>query len=378
MAGFRSGVKIGVVVLAATLVPAAAAAQGKPSLVAVDPVIVEPLSQTMPVLGRFVARQTGAVSAQVGGPVAEVMVNVGDRVRAGDILVRLSTESTTSVRDLRAAQLRESEATLENAKAQAQLGELELRRLENLKKSAAFSQAQYDEKRTVLARLRASVAGAQAVIARTRANLDLAELDLRRAEIKAPYNGVVVHRHISAGAYVNPGAALVTLVNDEDLEIEADIPSDRLAGLAAGREVRVYLDESRDFLAVVRAIVPMESALTRTRPVRFTADFGDPVAMGLAADQSVTVMLPVGARRDVVTVHKDAVIARGANATVFVVEAGKAISRPVRLGEAVGDRFEVLDGLAPGDVVVVRGNERLRPDQPVSYDGMPPAPRGDG
>lgn len=378
MTGFRSGAKIGIVVAATIFVPVAASAQGQPSLVAVDPVITEPLSQTMPVIGRFVARQIGDVSAQVGGPVAEVMVQVGDRVRAGDILVRLSTESAISTRDLRAAQLRESEAMLENNRAQAQLGELELRRLENLKKSAAFSQAQYDEKRTVLARLRASVDGAEAAVARTRANLDLAELDLLRAEIKAPYNGVVFVRHISAGAYVNPGARVVTLVNDEDLEIEADVPSDRLAGLEAGREVVVRLDDSTVLSAAVRAIVPVESALTRTRPVRFTVDFGGSGAAGLAADQSVTVLLPVGARRDVVTVHKDAVIARGANAMVFVVEAGKALSRPVRLGEAVGDRFEVLDGLVPGDVVVVRGNERLLPGQAVTYDGMPPAPSSDG
>lgn len=378
MAGLRSGVKTGIVVLAAAIAPYMAVAQDQPSLVAVDPVIVEPLSQTMPVIGRLVARQIGDVSAQVGGPVAEVMVQVGDRVRAGDVLVRLSTESAAGTRDLRAAQLRESEAELENARAQAQLGELELRRMENLKKSAAFSQALYDQKRTELAKLKAGVAGAEAAVARTGANLELADVDLRRAEIRAPYNGVIYVRRISPGAYVNPGAALVTMVNDEDLEVEADVPSDRLAGLTAGREVALRLDDSTVYSAVVRAIVPVESALTRTRPVRFTVDFSDSGMAGLAADQSVTVLLPIGARRDVVTVHKDAVISRGADAIVFLVEAGKAIPRPVQLGEAVGDRFVVLGGLVPGDMVVVRGNERLRPDQPVTYDGMPPAPRGDG
>lgn len=380
MARLRSGARTGIAALVAAMVPAVAMAQGQPSLVAVDPVIVEPLNQTMPVIGRLVARQIGDVSAQVGGPVAEVMVQVGDRVQAGDVLVRLSTESAMGIRDLRAAQLRESEASLENARAQAQLGELDLRRIENLKKSAAFSQALYDEKSAELAQLRASVAGAEAAVVRTRANLELAEVDLRRAEIRAPYNGVIFVRHISPGTYVNPGSALVTMVNDEDIEIEADVPSDRLAGLAAGREITVRLDDSRVFPAVVRAVVPVESTLTRTRPVRFTTDFGDSgaVRLGLAADQSVTVLLPVGARRDVVTVHKDAVIASGANAMVFQVEAGKAMSRPVRLGEAVGDRFEVLDGLAPGDIVVVRGNERLRPGQPVTYDGMPAASGGDG
>lgn len=378
MAVARTRAKFAVIILAAILVPAVAAAQGQRSLVAVDAVIVEPLSQTMPVIGRFVARQIGDISAQVGGPVEEVRVQVGDRVRAGDVLVRLSTESAISTRDLHAAQHRESQATLEKARAQAQLAELELRRLENLKKSAAFSQAQYDEKRTELAQLRASVTGAEAAVARSAANLELAELDLRRAEITAPYNGVVVHRLISAGAYVNQGTPVVTLVNDEDLEIEADVPSDRLDGLTVGRDVRVRLDKTRELPAVVRAIVPVESALTRTRPVRFSVEFGESGTVGLAADQSATVLLPVGARRDVVTVHKDGIISQGSNTTVFVVEEGKARAQQVRLGEAVGARFEVLDGLVPGDIVVIRGNERLRTGQAVTYDGMPPAGRGDG
>ncbi len=378
MAVVRTRAKIGLAAIAALFMSAVAAAQGQRSLVAVDAVIVEPLSQTMPVIGRFVARQIGDISAQVAGPVEKVTVQVGDRVRAGDVLVRLSTESAISTRDLHDAQLRESKATLEQARAQAQLAELELRRLDNLKKSAAFSQAQYDEKRTELAQLRASVTGAEAAVSRAAANLELAELDLRRAEITAPYNGVVVHRHISAGTYVNRGAPVVTLVNDEDLEIEADVPSDRLAGLTVGRTVTARVDKTRELPAAVRAIVPVESALTRTRPVRFSVDFGVSGMIGLAADQSVTVLLPVGARRDVVTVHKDAVISQGANTTVFVVEAGTARSQPVRLGEAIGTRYEVLDGLAPGDIAVIRGNERLRTGQPVMYDGMPPAGRSDG
>ena len=331
----------------------------------------------MPVLGRFVARQSGPVAALIGGPVENVLVDIGDRVKQGDVLVRLSTAVTIGNRNLRAAELREKEAALETARAETRLANLELQRLENLKNSAAFSHARYEDKRAEVARQMSKAAEAEASVVRAKANLDLAELDLTRAAIRAPYNGVVVMRHAVAGAYINTGAPVVSLVNDEDMEIEADVPADRLAGLFPGRGVRVVLDSGRNVMAVVRSVIPTENPLTRTRPVRFTAKVAGAEGRRLATDQSATVMIPVGEPRDVVTVHKDAVIARGAGNIVYLVVDGRAQVRPVGLGEAVGGRVEVLTGLAPDDLVVVRGNERLRPGQQLKYKDMP-RPGGDG
>ena len=79
--------------------------------------------------------------------------------------------------------------------------------------------------------------------------------------------------------------------------------------------------------------------------------------------------LPLGPRREVVTVHKDAIITRQGQSFVYVANNGSADLRPVRLGEAVGTRFEVVGGVVVGDLVVVRGNERLIPGQPVMADG---------
>ncbi len=377
LAGIRA-ISVAAMLLAAALSATAIAhAQVKTERVEVDTVIVEPLTQTVPALGRFVARQSGPVAALVGGPVAEVLVEVGDRVAKGDLLVSLSTDVSVGNRNLREAELREKEAALETARAQARLAAMELQRLENLKQSAAFSQARYEDKAAEVARYRSEVAEAEAAVVRAAANLNLAELDLARADIPAPYNGVVVARHVTEGAYVNMGAPVVSLVNDESLEIEADVSAQRLSGLVPGRKVEIRLDDGRQFTATVRSVIPAENALTRTRPVRFMPNIDGADSLRLAPDQSVTVLVPVGEPRPVVSVHKDAVIARGTGYIVFVVVGGKAEPRPVRLGEAAGIRMEVLSGLTPGDLVVVRGNERLLPGQPVRYEGMP-APGGDG
>jgi multidrug efflux pump subunit AcrA (membrane-fusion protein) len=114
----------------------------------------------------------------------------------------------------------------------------------------------------------------------------------------------------------------------------------------------------------LRAIVPVENPLTRTRAVRFVPRF-NAIGRPLAADQSVTVHIPVGAARSVLTVHKDAIIKRGPKSLVFVAIDGSVEQREIQVGEAVGSRYEILGGLEKGDVVVVRGNERLRPGDKV-------------
>ncbi len=154
----------------------------------------------------------------------------------------------------------------------------------------------------------------------------------------------MVSRQAVPGAFVNTGAAVVGLVNDEDMEIEADVPANRLAGLIPGRTIGALLDGGNEIEAVVRAVIPTENALTRTRPVRFTPRLSDGPAMRLATDQSVTVMIPVGEPRSVVTVHKDAVIARGSSYIVFVVRAGGGPpGRPGRGGRRA-DRGAVRPG----------------------------------
>jgi RND family efflux transporter MFP subunit len=371
--GVANALRAGGMVVMAALMPLAAMAQNMAASVKVDIVAEEPLSQTSPVIGRFVSKQTGIVAALMRGPVGDVAVAVGDRVRKGDVLASLVTERIRWSRELAAAELKAKQASLRTAKAQLALTEQELARLANLRNSAAFSQARHEDKRNEVAKFLSEVGEREAEISSAAAELRLAEIDLYNAEIRAPYNAVVSEKHVAPGVYLNVGDPVVTLINEEALEIEANVPAERISGLTPGRSVEILLDNDIVQKATVRALVPSENTLTRTRPVRFSQAFDVTFAteQALAMNQSVTVMVPLGKPRDVVSVHKDGVIPRGGKNIVFVVEGGKAMLREVQLGSAVGNRFEVLDGLKTGDAIVIRGNERLQPGQPVTYEGMP-------
>lgn len=332
------------------------------ALVGVDTVREEPFSQTVQVIGRLVSRRAGAVAAQTRGPVLEMRVDVGDRVKQGEIIAVLVSDRTGAEKDLRAAELAAAEASLATARSELRLRQQELARIQGLRTSPAFSRGNFDDKRQEVAMVESGLAGAQAAVASARAQLRLAEIDLEDTRIVAPYSGVVTQRHTEVGAHVDVGDTVVSLLDDRNLEVEADVPAERIGGLVPGTPVTIHID-GRHVRATVRAVVPEENPLTRTRAVRFALELGD--FPHLAANQSVTVELPAGVSRTVVTVHKDAILNRKGRTMAVVVTDDTAEIRPVRLGASVGSRFEVLDALKPGDVVVVRGNERLRPGQKI-------------
>ena len=335
-----------------------------PSAVRVDAVIAEPKSQTYPVIGRLVAQRTGDVASRINGAVVEMNVSVGDRVSKGDVIAVLALERLTAQRDKYAAALATRRAMVQTAQAEAAKTAQELRRMSELRQSSAFSRARYEDLQRDVDARQATLVERRSQLKEAEAELDQAAIDLYNGSIRAPYSGVVSEKHTEIGSYVNVGNPVVTLISDTEIEVEAEVPSDRIAGLTPGRIVRFRLDDGTEHRATVRSIIPRENARTRTRPVRFTPQFGEK-SSSFAINQSVSVLVPIGKIEQVVTVHKDAIVHRGPDRVVSVVRNGKAFPRQVTLGAAVGNRYIVENGLSAGDVVVTHGNETLPPGAAV-------------
>ncbi len=336
--------------------------------VRVDTVTLVPLSQTVPVIGRLVAKRVGVVAARINGPIEAFEVEVGDRIETGQVIATLDATALEARRDLYAGKLNEARAELAVEKAELTLARQNFKRHEKLKKSAAFSQARFDDAKQNVAIAKAESRQAESAIAAAKADLKLAEINVYNAQIRAPYPGVVTERLTEAGAYVQVGAPVIRMVGDQTLEIEAEVPFQHLAGIAPGVKVRLWLDDDTEHSAVVRALLPSENPLTRTRAVRFVPNIGATLRP-LAHEQSVTLEIPIGPERQVLSVHKDAIVRRQGQDMVFVAKGGEVEARTVKLGVAVGSRMEVLRGLGEGERVVVRGNERLRPGAKIEVIG---------
>lgn len=339
---------------------------------------VEPreFAETMPVIGQLIAVTNSIVASRVPGIVQSVEIAVGDHVEKDRPLVRLDDMLLRIERDAAAASLREARAGREIAASNFDLARQSFDRMDRLKESAAFSRGQFDDLREQMERAQSEIVQAEARILNAEAALARAEYNLRHTEIRAPFSGVVVDKRAQPGQYITTGAAVLTLLDDNHLEIEVEVPTEIVGALSVGQTISARLADGATLSATVRALIPQEAATTRTRPVRFTAELvenGTPFAIG----QSVTVEVPIGDSRPVLAVPKDALVQASGGWIVYIIEDGKAAPRPVQIGKAVGDRFEVLSGLDEGMDVVIRGNERLRPGQPVQ--AMPAAePSGDG
>lgn len=353
-----------------TLTAITLAAGGNPvlaqdaTIVGVDEVRAEPLAQTVPVIGRVVSDKAGRVAAQGAGAVVRLHVQVGDRVKAGQLLAELDVATKMAEARVLESQMVTARADLEIARAELTMRRQELQRQTQLQKSGAFSKSRFETAEQELLKAQSRIHRDEAIIATRRASADVIRLEIERARIKAPFDGVVTDKMTEAGSYLRIGDPVVKLLSDRQLEIEADVPAARLVGIKPGYRVRAVLEDDTELSANVRSILPVENPMTRTRPVRFVPNWPEGI-VNIADAQTVTVHIPIGPARNVVTVHKDAIVRKSGRPVVFVVKDNKAAPRNVELGEATGSRIVVLAGLKAGDVTVVRGNERLRPGAPV-------------
>ncbi len=352
------------------------------------------------------------VGSEVEGKVEELHVRRGDRVERGALLCRLrAVDAELLLAEARAErQLRHDElqelrngtrpSEIESARARLRAAEAEelyrvwsLGRAEPLASGNAVSedvlqQARLEEKRSRAAR--ADAAAALALLEEgpraeriAQAEARLATQDqvvarlvdaVARHDVRAPFAGWVAEEWTEAGAWIARGAAVVEIVDLDPVEVVVPVTEDWIANVVVGATARVELDAfpGETFAGSVRSIVPQADVASRTFPVRVTVENarteGQP---RLRAGLFARVRLSVGAERSVLLVPKDAIVMGGPEPGVYVVEAAAqgapptARWVPVVVGEASGHRVAVEGALAEGSRVVVRGNERLRPGQPL-------------
>ncbi|MEM7774503.1 MAG: efflux RND transporter periplasmic adaptor subunit [Pseudomonadota bacterium] len=354
-----------------------ALAQRGPAAVMVERVTAQTVSETRRILGQVVVPVEADVASRTAGIIATVKYQVGDKVSAGQVLVVLDTELLRI--ELRSAEaaLRVAEGGTAVAIAKLKQAEIAFERQAQLKDSGAFSRSRYDDlqqevvtARAELTRARASVESSQSAIAR-------AKYQLNHAVITAPVSGTVITRSAQPGNYIRVGDPVATLLDVSQLEISADVPVNLLSGMRPGVKLAGATINGVALETTVRAVIPVEELTTQTRTVRFTADFSKLDPAVIARGKSIALDVPASKPRVVTAVPKDALVQAGDGWVVFVVKDGKAMRRPITIGSAAGRSIEVKSGLEVDELVVVRGNERLRPGQPVSATiaSKPPRPK---
>lgn len=361
----QTGLAIAVMAGIAVGWAAPASAQQRAAGVLVEQVDTRDIRDTQSVIGRLVATQQSAVAARIGGVINSVTFVIGDAIAKDQTLAVLDTQRAMLAKRVAEASVGVAEAEINVADAKLKLAEQAFERQESLLKSTAFSRSRYDDLKQQAVQARSERARALAQLQTAKSNLDQAAYELEHSTIRAPFAGIVVARQAQPGQYVSQGGVIATLLDVANLEVEADVPSRIAIGLRNGQKVTAVFESGVRKTVTLRSTIPVQNVSTQTRPVRFSAKLEELGDGHIAIGSAVTLDVPVSAPRQVISAPKDALIQNRGGWMVYVVADGKAEARRVELGQAVGDRIEITTGLKAGELVVVRGNERLRPGQAV-------------
>jgi len=285
--------------------------------------------------GTIEAVNQGTVSAQTSGRVEEIFYDVNDFVPGGAVILRLrETEQRASLEQAQAA-LKEAIAREEEARTRHD-------RIAGLYDDRAVSRQQFDV-------ARADRDAAVARLAAARAAVDAAKEGVSYTEVRAPYAGVVIQRHVEVGESVRPGTPLMSGLSLQYLRVNADLPQSVVEQVRELGKAAIYID-GRRIEATGVTIYPVAAPQSNTFRVR--VDLPENAA-DLYPGMFVKTGFVIG-ETDRLLVPMDALVERSEVTAVYVVpDKGKPVLRQVRLGHRFDGRVEVLAGLMPGERIAL-------------------------
>lgn len=312
-------------------------AQGRPPTnVIVNAVVREPVEDRISIVGRTRPRHEGLLAAETDGKVVEKVIEEGNRAKRGAVILRLENP-----------QLR---ASYQEAVADLKLQEFNYTRTEELFKQDVVPEQNMNDARYQLARAKSKHADLQDRVAKLR--------------MRAPHAGYVVQIMSGIGEWVKRGDGVIRFISTDTMRVQVNVPERHIGSLKVGDRADIFID--------ALGTEPIDGLVSHIIPEAFAESHTFPVVVGtlnfdgrIKSNMSARVVFNIARPDSVTLVHKDAIVSSPRGQTVFVAVDGKAVPRNVETGLAHSGYVAVTGDLKPGDLAIVRGNERLRPDQPI-------------
>ncbi|MBW4490222.1 MAG: efflux RND transporter periplasmic adaptor subunit [Trichocoleus desertorum ATA4-8-CV12] len=386
---------------------------------------------------RLDSRQSITLQSRVSGPVATIYVKAGDRVEAGDQLLQINANEQRAQVASRNAGVETSAAEIESAQADVasaidtlqalqekrvadqanvQLNQREYERYQELQRQGAESRQILDQRlnalqtaqanlrqteadiraqQSAINRARSQVVRGQRAFQQAQANVAEGQAQLQDYAISAPFAGIVGNIPIKQGDYVSPSTPLLTLTQNQELEVKIEIPLDRAPDLRMGLPVRLLSDQDRVLqTGKISFIAPNVDPSTQLVQVRAILDNSN---NQLRTEQSIgarviwdshsgvlvptTVISRLGGRNFIFVAApfqssacEAPASAPGAPPGAAQLEPNQlvAVQKPIKLGKIIGNDQEVVEGLSAGDRIVTSGILQLQNCMPIAEDTPPP------
>jgi RND family efflux transporter MFP subunit len=350
--------------------------------------------------GYVVADRKAAVSPKISGRLEYLGVDTGSHVKPGQIIARLEHRDLDaqlsdaksllanyqSAHSQAEAELEQARAGLAQAQANKEKSRLELARQTRLVENGVTSRAESDnataQARVDEGQVRSAEAQIKAIQAKiesssqqvhsAEARIRLVEAQLEYTSIRSPFEGLVISKDAEVGETVAPAiyggantrGSVVTIVDPNTLEVEADINESSIGKITPGLQAEVTLDAlpGEKLAAEVRKIIPTADRQKATVKVKVRFKEIDPrILPDMNAKATFMQKAEQGAKTEAsrITIPKSAINQRDGKTIVFVFNNGKAVSQQVTVGNELGDRVEIKQGLAGGEQVIIRGADNL-------------------
>jgi len=328
--------------------------------VSVSAVVQHEFQDEIRAVGTLKAKVTGFVSPKVPGNVKAVLVDIGDRVKAGQTVIRLDRMTLELVVTRASAALAASKSAVSLSDVQLEHAKKEFRRASNLLSEKVIPQSRFDKAEAAYKAAQEAVAAAGDQQKQAGAALQTARQHLKDTQVRSPISGVVVERNVEVGQSVAPGAPLLRILDQSTLKADVDLPESDFARVATGTPAVIEVDalKGQRFAGKVMLVNPMVDRKTRTFRVRIET----PNPAAKLVDGMFARVRLLAAQRTALAVERDALQRLPGSGTfyVFVVDGDKVMKRTINIG-VIRDRYaEVLKGLNEGEKVVTSGAGRLR------------------
>jgi membrane fusion protein, multidrug efflux system len=308
------------------------------------------------------------VTAKATGRVEKLTHQLGDYVKKGELIAELEDDElqqqvsrAKAALAVVAASARQREAELANSRAN-------LERYQKLVKDGLASRVDFEEKQTALEVVQAQLQLTEAQRGQAQAELNELLIRLEQTKIYSPMNGHIARRHIDQGALVTPSTPIVTLVNLSTMVTMANVPEHDVGRLRVGNLANIEVDAfaDRSFQGKVARISPVLDPATRSATVE--VEIPNP-ENGLRAEMFARVKLDLGSTRDAILIPREALVYRGTQPGVFLLDRQRAMFHAIETGGSMGDDVEVVGNLSAGTTIVTRGASMLREGDQVKITG---------
>jgi membrane fusion protein (multidrug efflux system) len=330
-----------------------ALAQQPPARVKITQVTEQDVQKKTELIGVLYFDKISGVSTEVDGLVKSIAFREGDKVKKGDLLVRLNTDFLKKDLALEKTNLQRLDIRIEQKNKN-------LKRFEDLFKKDAASEVDYED---LFFSYRELIKEKQSL----KIKIDRIQLEIARSVVRAPFDGLIIKKHVDLGSWIQKGDPICQIGSTDDLFIQLPVAERLLKFVQPGDPIDLIITAfDRQMVGKIEGIRPIADEKTKNIFLKIRLPNMDVAVENMSA----TVFMPISEQQRLKMIPRDAVVKFQGKNFVYTIQDNQAKILPLNIVTMSGADVGVDNPhIQPGMSVVVDGNERLRPDQPVVIVG---------